>query len=59
MMASPHRLDGFEGSGYQNKASYMNASSHSYNPNSYDPVSKFIFHLISYLKARYQHQAYS
>ncbi len=44
-MTSPMRgADLYDGSAFQNKVNYLNASSHSYNPTSYDPVS-----LISHL----------
>ncbi len=28
----------YDGGAFQNKVNYMNASSHSYNPSTYDPV---------------------
>ena len=34
---SPVRHENFDNTGFQQKMSYMNASSHSYNP-SYDPA---------------------
>lgn len=48
-MTSPMRgAEMYDGVAFQNKVNYMNASSHSYNPQSYDPVR--ILHLLNCLE---------